>query len=148
MFFFFFLEVGGISLILGVHQIDFTRMKTYAFEQLDVWQCSRKLSVLIYQKTKLLPVEERYGLVSQMRRAAISVSSSLAEGTSRQSGKEKARYTEMAYGSLMELLCQSIICGDLDFLPDDSLAEIRALVNEIAVKSTRLRQSQLKTTIT
>ena len=119
-------------------------MKTYSFENLEVWQCSRRLAVFIYKMTKDFPNEERFGLVSQMRRASISISSNLAEGSSKWSGKEKARYTETAFCSLMELLNQGIISYDLEFIQEDQLIKLRELGDEIAVKSTRLRESQLK----
>lgn len=119
-------------------------MKTYAFENLDVWQCSRRLSLFIYKMTARFPDEERFGLISQMRRAAISICSNLAEGTSRYNSKDKARYTETAYGSLMELLCQAILSHDLEYIQDEKMNEMRTMVDEIAVKATRLREAQLR----
>jgi four helix bundle protein len=128
---------------LVAHQTNFTVMKTYSFENLDVWQCSRRLSVLIYTSTKAFPDDEKFGLVSQMRRAAISVSSNLAEGSAKRTGKEKARFTETAYCSLMELLNQAIISNDLEFLNNDTYLKIRTSIDEIAAKATRLREAQL-----
>jgi four helix bundle protein len=127
-----------------VHQLNFTVMKTYSFENLDVWQCSRKFAVAVYSITKSFPEEEKFGLVSQMRRAAISISSNLAEGSAKHTGKEKARFTETAFGSLMELLNQLIISCDLEFLSEQKLSEIRLSIDEIAGKASRLRESQLK----
>ncbi len=118
-------------------------MKTYSFEKLDAWQKARKLSVHIYTITKSYPQEEKFGLVSQMRRAAISVNSNLAEGVYKISGKEKARYSEISFCSLMELLNQGIISCDLGYLSEQELTKIRAMVNMIAGKITRLRQVQL-----
>lgn len=118
-------------------------MKTYSFENLDVWQCSRRLSVFIYTATKVFPDDEKFGLVSQMRRAAISVSSNLAEGSAKRTGKEKARFTETAYCSLMELLNQCIISNDLEFLNAQDLEKSRTIIDEIAAKATRLRDTQL-----
>jgi len=119
-------------------------MKTYSFENLDVWQCSRRFAVAIYSVTKTYPNEEKFGLVSQMRRAAISISSNLAEGSAKHTGKEKARFTENAFGSLMELLNQIILSFDLEFLLEEQMNDLRVMVDEIAVKSTRLRESQLR----
>ena len=79
-----------------------------------------------------------------MRRSATSVSSNIAEGSSRYSGKEKARHTELAFGSLMELLNQCIISRDLEYLHEDQMVSLREMIDEIAVKSTRLRESQLR----
>lgn len=119
-------------------------MKTYSFENLDVWQCSRKFAVAIYSTTKRFPDEEKFGLVSQMRRAAISISSNLAEGSAKHTGKEKARFTETAFGSLMELLNQIILSYDLEFIIEEQMINLRIMVDEIAVKSSRLRESQLR----
>ena len=119
-------------------------MKTYAFENLDVWQCAKRLSILTYSITRHFPESERYGLSNQMRRASISVCSNLAEGSAKSSGREKARFTETSFCSLMELLNQSIISKDLGMISDGELVAIRALVNEIAVKTSRLRDSQLR----
>ena len=119
-------------------------MKTYSFENLDVWQCSRKFALFIYSVTKTFPEDERFGLVSQLRRASISICSNLAEGSAKHTGKEKSRFTETAFCSLMEVLCQGIISFDLQYLQEDQYLKMRTLVDEIAVKSSRLRESQLR----
>lgn len=119
-------------------------MKTYSFEKLDVWQEARKLAGTIYKLTKQFPDEEKFGLVSQMRRSGISISSNIAEGTSRYSGKDQVRFYKIAYGSLMELLNQAIISCDLMMLPEDDLSAIRKEVDSIAHKLTRLSDAQRK----
>ena len=119
-------------------------MKTYSFEKLDAWQEARQLAVKIYKHTKQFPEDERYGLVSQMRRSSISISSNIAEGTSRYSGKDQIRFYEIAYGSLMELLNQAIISCDLIMLPEDDLKDIRKDIDSIAHKLTRLSDAQRK----
>ena len=119
-------------------------MKTYSFENLDVWQCSRKFAVAIYAVTKTYPNEEKFGLVNQMRRASISISSNLAEGSAKHTGKEKARFTEIAFGSLMELLNQIILSFDLELIMEEQMLKLRIMADEIAVKSSRLRESQLR----
>ena len=80
-------------------------MNTYllSFEKLEVWQLSKALAVDIYKQTQSFPAEERYGLVSQARRAALSISANIAEGTSRSSAKDQAHFTTIAFSSLMEL---------------------------------------------
>ena len=134
----------GRTLNLGTHHLNFTIMKTYSFENLDVWQCSRKFAVAVYSITKTYPAEEKFGLVSQMRRAAISISSNLAEGSAKHTGKEKARFTETAFSSLMEVLNQIILSFDLEFMKEEEMLGLRVMVDEIAVKSSRLRDSQLR----
>lgn len=118
-------------------------MKTYSFEKLDVWQEARKLSVKIYRFTQEFPDEEKFGLVRQMRKAAISICSNIAEGTSRHSKVDQGRFYEIAYGSLMELLNQSIISSDLLFLSDENLIALRTDIDSISYKLSRLRDIAL-----
>ncbi len=119
-------------------------MKIFSFEKLNVWQKARKLSVIIYKETKLFPEDERFGLISQMRRCTISISSNIAEGTGRQSAKDKARFTEIAYGSALELLNQVILSNDLGFLSDENYNLIRSDISEVTAMLDALYKSQLK----
>jgi len=118
-------------------------MKTYSFEKLDVWQESRRLAVKAYQYTRAFPEEEKYGLVRQMRRAGISISSNIAEGTSRHTKQDQVRFYEIADGSLMEFLNQAIVSYDLDFLEESNLLLIREDIDSISFKLSRLRDSVL-----
>ncbi len=86
------------------------------FTDLRVWQASRELSVETYKTTIIFPTDEKFGLVSQMRRAAISVSSNIAEGFGRSSSKDQEHFYTMAAGSLFELKNQVIISEDLGFI--------------------------------
>ena len=119
-------------------------MKTYSFEKLDVWQECRQLAVKIYKITRDFPEDEKFGLISQMRRAGISISSNIAEGTSRSSNKDQIRFYEIAYGSLMELLNQLIISCDLEFLNGEYLSALRVDIDSISYKLSRLRDAQQK----
>ncbi len=118
-------------------------MKEYSFEKLEVWQLSRKLVKTTYTITNSFPEEEKFGIVNQMRRAAISISSNISEGSSRTSFKDQARFTVISYGSLMELLNQYILSNDLEWLSDEELLEIRILIEEISNKLNGLRNYQL-----
>ncbi len=118
-------------------------MKTYSFEKLDVWQESRMLTVKIYNITRSFPEDEKFGLTRQMRRAAISICSNIAEGTSRHSNKDQVRFYEIAYGSLMELLNQLIVSCDLLFLTIENTNHIRIDIDAISYKLSKLRESQL-----
>ena len=80
--------------------------KVFAFERLIVYEKSLQLVKDIYAITKLFPETEKFGLCSQLQRAIISVPSNIAEGVCRMSTKEKTRFIEIAYGSLMEVYCQ------------------------------------------
>ena len=98
----------------------------------------------IYDITDHFPKDERYGLVSQLRRASVSVVSNLAEGSARKSPKDQANFYQIAYSSLMEILNQMIISNDLTFLKTEILKEGRGLIENLASKVATLRNSQLK----
>ncbi len=85
------------------------------FDQLEVWQESHKLVLEVYKLTLKLPSEEKFGLVSQMRRAAVSVPANIAEGFKRMGQQEKARFYNIAAASLEELRYYFILCRDLNF---------------------------------
>ncbi|MDQ3016520.1 MAG: four helix bundle protein [Bacteroidota bacterium] len=120
------------------------QFKIYSFETLEVWKETRSLVTKIYCLTKSYPSDEKYGLVSQMRRAAVSVSSNLAEGSSRKSFKDQSRFSEIAYGSLMELLCESLSSFDIGYITEQVLNELRTMYDRIGSKLTGLRDSQIK----
>lgn len=119
-------------------------MRLYSFEKLDVWKLGRELTKNIYKISRNFPEDERFGLTSQIRRASISVISNIAEGSSRKSGKEQARYTEIAFGSLLEILNQLIAADDLEYINGDVVIKQRPLIEEIGNKLNRLRETQLK----
>lgn len=119
-------------------------MYKYSFEKLEVWQLSRELVKEIYRVTSSFPTEEQFGLTRQLRRASISISSNLAEGSSRKSWKDQAHFTQMSYGSLMEVLNQLIISIDLEFIGSAELNKIRPKIETIGNKLNSFRNSQLK----
>ena len=104
----------------------------YAFENLDVWQKSRVLTKHIYMLTDTFPADEKFGLTSQLRRATISVSSNIAEGSTRWGNKEQARFYEIAFGSLIEILNQLILSNDLKFIENEDLNELRKEIETIS----------------
>lgn len=103
----------------------------YSFESLEVWQTSRELVKDIYQVTSTFPQDEKFGLTSQLRRASISVSSNIAEGSTRWSKKDQSRFYEIAFGSLIEVLNQLILSTDLKFLQENQLTTLRAKTDHI-----------------
>ncbi len=116
-------------------------MKTYSFEKLNVWQEARILAQEIYRGTSNFPPEEKFGLVMQLRKSAVSVCSNIAEGTSRQSKRDQSRFYEIAYGSLMELLNQCIISSDLGFTDQKQIVEFRDVIDRVAFKLSGLRRA-------
>jgi len=96
----------------------------FKFEKLDVWQTTIDLADLVYSKTKSSPADERFGLTNQMRRAAVSISSNIAEGSARISDADFARFVEIATGSLFEVVSESTVAKRRGYLSDDSFAAI------------------------
>ena len=90
----------------------------FNFEKLDVWQRAVDLAAFIYDVTGKFPSDERFGITSQMRRATVSVSSNIAEGSSRSSRQDFARFVELAVGSLYELVSQGFIAQKQGFLDE------------------------------
>lgn len=119
-------------------------MYQYSFEKLDVWQLSRVLVKDVYKVCKQFPAEEKYVLASQLQRAAISVVSNIAEGSSRRSLKDQVRFLEIAYGSLMEVYAQLNVAVDLEYLTTDSFEVFNSQIKEISNKLNALRNSFLK----
>jgi four helix bundle protein len=92
-------------------------MPVNSFRDLRVWQAAMELVSSIYQVTQSFPTQETYGLTSQMRRAAVSIPSNIAEGHTRESTKEFLHYISMAQASLAELQTQVEIAAMLHYLP-------------------------------
>jgi four helix bundle protein len=96
----------------------------FNFEKLDVWQEAIRFADLVYELTATFPEQERFGLTNQMRRAAVSISSNIAEGSSRLSRVDFARFVEIATGSLFEVLSQAQISLRQDFLEQSNYDRI------------------------
>ena len=96
------------------------------FTDLSAWKESHNLALMIYKVTERFPDNERFGLVMQMRRASVSISSNIAEGFSRNTSKDKYQFYSMAYGSLTELQSQLLLSRDLNFIPSQEFQEISA----------------------
>ncbi|MBQ0055002.1 MAG: four helix bundle protein [Synergistaceae bacterium] len=99
---------------------------------LEVWQDAMKLAKMTYSLIKMLPVEERFALADQMRRAAVSVPSNIAEGHSRHNDNEFLQFLRYAQGSRAELETQFRICADLGYLESDALKDVLALSDKTA----------------
>ena len=106
------------------------------FTDLDAWQEAHKLVLSIYKITNSFPEDEKYGLISQMKRSAVSVTSNIAEGFGRSTKKDKIRFYTIAIGSLYELRNQLITSKDLGFLPksiysniENQIIKVQKIVN-------------------
>jgi len=102
------------------------------FTELRVWQRSQAFAVQIYRVTRSFPSEERFGLTSQLRRAAVSVPTNIAEGSKRRSRQDYARFLNLAEGSLAEVECLLMLSRDLGMMPP-------AKAEELLARLTRLR---------
>ncbi len=98
----------------------------FNFEKLDVWHEAIAFSDLIYQLTSQFPIDERFGLVNQLRRAVVSIAANIAEGSSRSSSKDFLRFVEVAYGSLMESVSHIAIARRQGFLQDEDHKQVYA----------------------
>ncbi len=98
--------------------------KTKSFTDLLVWQEGHKLVLMVYSETKGFPKDELFGLISQMRRSAVSITSNIAEGFSRQSYKEKVQFFSISLGSLTELQNQMLIARDISYLEKKKFSQL------------------------
>lgn len=113
----------------------------YSFEKLEVWKFAREYVKKIHELTLKFSNTEKFGLTQQIQRAAVSISSNIAEGSGRTSPKEQKHFVEIAYGSLMETFSQLYLAYDLGYIDESDLAEIKPLINNIAAQLCNLRKS-------
>jgi four helix bundle protein len=102
------------------------------FTDLKVWQRSQALTLQIYRASAAFPAHERFGLTSQLRRAAVSVPANIAEGSKRDSRTDYARFLNIAEGSLAETECLLLLARDLGYLPADLCEPLAREADEIA----------------
>jgi four helix bundle protein len=106
--------------------------KINSYKDLTVWQKALELSKEIYLLTKNFPKEEQFGLVSQMRRAAVSILSNIAEGSGRYYSGEWKQFYSISYGSTLELEAQLILSRELGFITQDASRKSFVLLEEIS----------------
>jgi four helix bundle protein len=107
-------------------------MAMQRFTELKVWQRSHMLALEVYRVTPSFPSTERFGLISQLRRAAASIPTNIAEGSKRESNQEYARFLNIAEGSLAETEYLVMLSRDLGFLGRDSAVQLLKEITEIA----------------
>jgi four helix bundle protein len=115
----------------------------FNFEKLDVWQKAIDFADLVYAITKKFPSEERFGLTNQMRRAAVSISSNIAEGCSRSSNIDFGRFVEIATGSIFEVVSQAFIGRRQGFLDKTDFQKLYRAAEEQSRMLSGLRKSLL-----
>jgi four helix bundle protein len=102
----------------------------FNFEKLEVWQKAIDFANFVYTTTRTFPDDERFGLTSQMRPAAVSISSNIAEGTSRHSRDDYARFLEIATGSVFEVVSQSFIAQRQGYLSEECRQRVYSAAEE------------------
>lgn len=118
----------------------------FAFEKLTSWKESRLLVKNVYKITESFPKHELFGLTSQMRRAASSISSNLSEGSGRSSPKDQAHFYQMAYSSNLELLNHFYTAFDLNYTEKETFENLRNQICSLSFKINSLRKSCLSST--
>ena len=116
-------------------------MDCFSFFDLRVYKESKELVKSVYRLLEKFPKYETYALGDQLRRAVVSVSSNIAEGSGRFSIKEKIHFIEIAYGSLTECLCQLDIAHDLEYITDEEFNNEKERINIIGKQLSGLRSS-------
>ena len=114
----------------------------YYFERMSVWKDARNLVMYSYEITKEFPFDEEFHLKSQIRRSASSVKSNIAEGQGRWTKKDQARFTSIAFASLMELLNHLITAMDLGYISLIQLNDLRKEIDSIARQLNALKMKQ------
>lgn len=118
---------------------NLTTMNRYSYKNLNVYQDAKALVVVIYKLLEEFPEVERYALCNQIRRAAISITSNIAEGVSRMSNKEKIHFIEIAFASMMEVDSQLDISVELGFIKREQYININEQMDAIGRQLSALR---------
>jgi four helix bundle protein len=113
----------------------------FKFEKIDVWQEAVGYSDEIYRATKSFPADERFGLTQQLRRSAVSIAANIAEGSSRSSSSDFARFVEIAYGSLMETVSHLAIAHRQGLVSEDFYKSLYEHAEKIGRMLSGFRQS-------
>lgn len=113
----------------------------HRFKKLEIWKRSRTLCFEIYSVTQTFPESEKFGLTNQLRRAAVSIASNIAEGSSRSSVRDFSRFLEIANGSAFEIETQLLIAMDLHFLSEAKLETLSNELEELVRMISRFRSN-------
>ena len=116
-------------------------MEIFGYRKLIAYQKAKEIVKITYKFIKKFPLDERFALCDQLRRASVSITSNIAEGINRYSTKDKAHFIEMAYGSLMEVSSQFEIAEDLGYIKTEDRSNIDLLISEEARLLSGLQKS-------
>lgn len=121
-----------------------TESHLFPFEKLRVWQEARGWVKSIYAITRQFPADEKFGMTSQLNRAAVSVPTNLAEGSARISKKDQAHFTHLAYSSLMECMNLLMLASDQQIVGESGLVAQRKAITSLSAQLNALHQSQVR----
>jgi len=113
----------------------------HKFKELKVWQKSVELATNVYKLTNTYPSEEKFGLISQMRRCVVAIASNIAEGAGRNTKKDFSNFLSMAYASCCELNTQLVISQNLNYITQHQLKEMEDWIDEIQKMIFNLKKS-------
>ena len=116
-------------------------MNDFYYRKLKVYHQSKQLVAEVYRITHHFPPQEQYGLTNQIQRAVISIPSNIAEGMGRFSKKERVHFLEVAYGSLMETMCQLEIAEMLEYISEEQIQGIETKVTNASKMLISLRKA-------
>lgn len=117
--------------------------RVFGFERLVVWNQIRALIKEMYVLTEKFPSSERFGLISQIRRASVSVGANIAEGSSRRGLKNQANFYNISFSSLMELISLLVVSYDLGYIDFNDLKNLRRTINHISFMINKLYESTM-----
>ena len=112
----------------------------FKFQKLEIYHLAKEIVKMSYQITRKFPIEEKFALLQQMNRAAISVPSNIAEGVCRFSDKEQIHFVNISYSSLMELVCQMEITLEVGYISEEEYNEFLSKASNLSVKLTNFMQ--------
>ena len=115
----------------------------YGFEKLTVWHEAKDFALVIYKLSAKFPKSEKFGLITQLRRASISICANLAEGSCYESPKQQARFSTIAFGSAVEIINHLIIALELDLITEKTYLDLRKHLERITNKISALKAYQL-----
>lgn len=118
-------------------------LREFSFEKLIVYKKAKEYVKVVYSLLLKFPSEERFAMCDQLRRSSVSVISNIAEGTSRQTSKDKCHFLDIAYGSLMETYSQLDLARDLDYITDSDINDIKSRGIELLRLLASLKRSYL-----
>jgi len=118
--------------------------ETFSYRKLDAYQKAKEFVIYVYALLKQFPKEEQYALCDQLRRAAISIPSNIAEGMGRMSVKEQIHFIEIAFGSLNETMCQIELAYELNYISHEQLITSEEHVRELTRMLSRLRRIRVE----